>query len=136
MRYMGIDYGDSRVGVAITDALGITAQGLETVPNKVYNKMVDRISQIINEYKPAKIIVGLPKNMDGSIGERGELSKKFVSDLKSIHPEMEFVLWDERLSTVQATRVLNETNTRGKKRKDVIDTVAASIILDSYINSI
>lgn len=136
MRYMGIDYGDARVGVAITDPLGITSQGLETVPNKVYDKMIDRISELILEYKPQKIIVGLPKNMDGTVGERGEISKQFVDDLKQKHTDIEFILWDERLSTVQASRVLNETNTRGKKRKNVIDTVAASIILESYINSL
>lgn len=136
MRYMGIDYGDARVGVAITDPLGITSQGLETVPNKVYDKMINRISELIVEYKPQKIIVGLPKNMDGTVGERGEISQKFVEDLKSKHTDAQFILWDERLSTVQASRVLNETNTRGKKRKNVIDTVAASIILESYINSL
>ena len=134
MRYMGIDYGDARVGVAITDPLGITSQGLETVPNKVYDKMINRISELISEYKPQKVIVGLPKNMDGTIGERGEISKKFVEELKEKHGDIEFILWDERLSTIQASRVLNETNTRGKKRKNVIDTVAASIILESYIN--
>lgn len=136
MRYMGIDYGDARVGVAITDPLGITSQGLETVPNKVYDKMINRISELIVEYKPQKIIVGLPKNMDGTVGERGEISQKFVDDLKQKHTDAQFILWDERLSTVQASRVLNETNTRGKKRKNVIDTVAASIILESYINSL
>ena len=136
MRYMGIDYGDARVGVAITDPLGITSQGLETVPNKVYDKMINRILELISEYKPQKVIVGLPKNMDGTIGERGEISKKFVEELKEKHNDIEFILWDERLSTVQASRVLNETNTRGKKRKNVIDTVAASIILESYINSL
>ena len=136
MRYMGIDYGDARVGVAISDPLGITSQGLETVPNKVYDKMLNRISELITEYKPQKIIVGLPKNMDGTIGERGEISKKFVADLKEKYKDIEFILWDERLSTVQASRVLNETNTRGKKRKSVIDTVAASIILESYMNTL
>ncbi len=136
MRYMGIDYGDARVGVAISDPLGITSQGLETVPNKVYDKMLNRISELITEYKPQKIIVGLPKNMDGTIGERGEISKKFVADLKENFADIEFILWDERLSTVQASRVLNETNTRGKKRKNVIDTVAASIILESYMNTL
>lgn len=136
MRYMGIDYGDARVGVAITDPLGITSQGLETVSNKVYDKMINRILELISEYKPQKVIVGLPKNMDGTIGERGEISKKFVEELKEKHNDIEFILWDERLSTVQASRVLNETNTRGKKRKNVIDTVAASIILESYINSL
>lgn len=136
MRYMGIDYGDARVGVAISDPLEITSQGLETVPNKVYDKMLNRISELITEYKPQKIIVGLPKNMDGTIGERGEISKKFVADLKEKYKDIEFILWDERLSTVQASRVLNETNTRGKKRKSVIDTVAASIILESYMNTL
>ena len=136
MRYMGIDYGDSRVGVAVSDPLGITSQGLETIPNKVYDKMITRISELINEYSPDKIIVGMPKNMDGTIGKRGEISQKFVDDLSKVYPDAEYILWDERLSTVQASRVLNETNTRGKKRKNVIDTVAASIILESYLGSL
>lgn len=136
MRIIGIDYGDARVGIAVSDPLGFTAQGLETVPNKVYNKMVERVVEIIKSYSAEKIVIGLPKNMNGTLGERGEISKKFADELKDFFPDAEIILWDERLSTVQAAGVLNVTNTRGKDRKNVIDTVAASIILQSYLDSI
>lgn len=136
MRIIGIDYGDARVGVAVSDPLGITAQGLETVPNKVYAKMFQRVCEIIKEYGAEKIVIGLPKNMNGTLGERGEISKKFADELKEVFEGIQIILWDERLSTVQAAGVLNVTNTRGRDRKNVIDTVAASIILQSYLDSI
>lgn len=136
MRIIGIDYGDARVGVAVSDPLGFTAQGLETVPNKVYNKMKERVVEIIKNYNAEKIVIGLPKNMNGTLGDRGEISKKFADELKGYFPDTEIILWDERLSTVQAAGILNVTNTRGKDRKNVIDTVAASIILQSYLDSI
>jgi len=136
MRIIGIDYGDARVGIAVSDPLGFTAQGIETVPNKVYAKMLERVVEIIKSYTADKIVVGLPKNMNGTLGPRGEISQKFADELKAYFPETEIILWDERLSTVQAAGVLNVTNTRGKDRKNVIDTVAASIILQSYLDSI
>lgn len=136
MRIIGIDYGDARVGIAVSDPLGFTAQGVETVPNKVYNKMVERVVEIIKSYSAEKIVIGLPKNMNGTLGPRGEVSKQFAEELKGYFPDAEIILWDERLSTVQAAGVLNMTNTRGKDRKNVIDTVAASIILQSYLDSI
>ncbi len=136
MRIIGIDYGDARVGIAVSDPLGFTAQGVETVPNKVYAKMLERVVEIIKNYNAEKIVIGLPKNMNGTLGPRGEISQKFADELKGYFPEAEFILWDERLSTVQAAGVLNVTNTRGKDRKNVIDTVAASIILQSYLDSI
>lgn len=134
MRIIGIDYGDARVGIAVSDPLGYTAQGIETVPNKVYTKMLARVVEIIKEYNAEKIVVGLPKNMNGTLGERSVISQQFAAELKGYFPEAEIVLWDERLSTVQAAGVLNVTNTRGKNRKNVIDTVAASIILQSYLD--
>ena len=136
MRIMGIDYGDSRVGIAVSDALGYTAQGIKTLPNKVYEKMMDNLLVLIDEYSSPKIVIGLPKNMDGSKGERCNVTEAFADDLKKRRPELEIVFWDERLSTVQAAGILNTTNTRGKDRKNVIDTVAACIILESYMQSI
>lgn len=136
MRIMGIDYGDSRVGVAVTDLLGYTAQGVKTLPNKVYDKMMTNLLSMIDEYAVDKIVIGLPKNMDGSKGERCDITEAFAEDLKSRRPEIEIVFWDERLSTVQAAGILNITDTRGKDRKNVIDTVAACIILESYMKSI
>jgi len=136
MRIMGIDYGDARVGVAVSDALGITAQGVATVPNKVYSKMMERLKALIDEYNTQIVVIGLPKNMDGTQGERCDVTKNFAKDLKELCPQIEIVFRDERLSTVQAAGILNVTNTRGKDRKNVIDTVSACIILEDYLNSI
>lgn len=136
MRIIGIDYGDARVGVAVSDPLGYTAQGVETVPNRVYNKMLSRVVEIIKSYNADKIVIGLPKNMNGTLGDRSEVSRMFADELGQYFPDAEIILWDERLSTVQAAGILNLTNTRGKDRKNVIDTVAASIILQSYLDSI
>ncbi len=136
MRIMGIDYGDARVGVAVSDALGITAQGVATVPNKVYSKMLERLAALVNEYNTPTVVIGLPKNMDGTEGERCDVTKAFASDLKDKCPEIQIIFRDERLSTVQAAGILNVTNTRGKDRKNIIDTVSACIILEDYLNSI
>ena len=136
MRIVGIDYGDARVGVSVSDPLGITAQGVATVANRVYEKMLDSLVKIINEHSAQKIVVGLPKNMDGTVGERGEVTRAFVCDLKERVGGIPVELWDERLTTVQAAGILNVTNTRGKDRKNVIDTVAACIILQSYLDSL
>ncbi|MBQ7572648.1 MAG: Holliday junction resolvase RuvX [Clostridia bacterium] len=134
MRILGIDYGDARVGVAVSDLLGITSQGVKTIKNTGKNKLLSELSQIIDEYKPEKIVIGLPKNMDGTQGFRAEATYKFADNLKTVY-DGEIVFYDERLSTVSATRFLNATNTTGKKRKAVLDTVSACIILDGYMMS-
>lgn len=135
MRIMSIDYGDSRVGIALSDALGITAQGLKTLPNKVYPKLLDAIVGIVCEYDINTIVVGMPKNLDGSHGARAEVTEAFAGDLSQRLPEAKIVFQDERLTTVEATRFLNYTNTRGKSRKAVIDTVSAEIILQTYLDT-
>lgn len=135
MRILGIDYGDSRVGIAASDLLGWTAQGIRTIPNHGEKKLLAEIEPILLEYKPEKIVIGLPKNMDGTQGFRAEATYQFAECLKTIYTG-EIVFWDERLSTVSAARILNETNTRGKNRKKVLDTVAACIILENYLNSL
>lgn len=135
MRIMGIDYGDSRVGIAISDPLGYTAQGIKTLPNKVYSKLLDSVVNIALEYGVTVVVIGLPKNMDGSEGFRADITKSFTNDLKEKLPGIQFIFQDERLTTVQASGFLNATNTRGKSRKNVIDTVAAEIILQSYLDS-
>lgn len=135
MRILGIDYGDARVGVAVSDELGFTAQGVGTVKNKGMKNLIAELSSIIEQYKPQKIVVGLPKNMDGTVGFRGEATYEFVDELKQVY-QGEIIYQDERLTTVGASRFLNETNTRGKKRKNVVDTVAACLILENYLNSI
>lgn len=134
MRILGIDYGDSRVGIAVSDPLGFTAQGVKTLKNKNTKKLLAELSEIISEYNPETIVIGKPKNMDGSEGFRADATYKFAESLKTIYNgKIEFM--DERLTTVSATRVLNETNTRGKDRKNVLDTVSACFILESYLNS-
>ena len=135
MRIMGIDYGDSRVGIAVSDPLGCMAHGLKTVPNKVYSKMINSIIEIVSEYNITEIVIGLPKNMDGTLGFRSETTMQFAEDIKKELPDVKFSFQDERLTTVQASVFLNETNTRGKSRKNIIDTVAAEIILQSYLDS-
>ena len=121
------------MGVAVSDPLCMTAQGVKTVKNRGLENLINDISEIINEYKPETIVIGKPKNMDGTEGFRVEETLKFAEDLKTIYSgKIEYI--DERLTTVSATRVLNETNTRGKDRKAVLDTVSACFILETYLN--
>lgn len=134
MRILGIDYGDARVGIAVSDLLGITAQGVKTIKNTGTKKLLAGLEDVIKEYKPEKIVIGLPKNMDGSEGFRVDATKEFAEKLKEIY-DGEIVFWDERMSSLGAKRYLNETNTRGKKRKAVLDTVAACIILEGYLTA-
>lgn len=132
MRIIGIDYGDARVGIAVSDPLGITAQGVGTIKNKGTEKLLSELKKVIDEYMPEKIVLGLPKNMDGSLGFRAEATKEFADALKSVYGG-EIVFWDERLTTVGATRYLNETNTVKQARKNVIDTLSACLILEGYM---
>ena len=132
MRIIGIDYGDSRVGVAASDPLGITAQGVGTIKNKGREKLLLELKKIIDDYAPEKIVIGLPKNMDGSLGFRADATYEFAENLKTIY-EGEIDFWDERLTTVGAARFLAETGTFKKARKNVIDTVSACLILEGYM---
>lgn len=134
-RMMGIDYGDARVGIAVSDLLGVTAQGVETIQNTGRKALFARLSELLEHYRPAVIVVGYPKNMNGTLGERAQKTDLFVQRLREVY-NGNIVLCDERLTTVSAIRSLNETNTRGKKRKDVIDTVAATLILQNYMDSL
>lgn len=133
MRIMGIDYGDARVGVAVTDLLGLTAQGVGTIKNKSRKWLMDELKKLIDEYTPETIVVGLPRNMDGSEGFRVEATHKFVERIKEIYSgNIEYE--DERLTTMGAARFLDTTNTRGQKRKAVIDTVSACLILEGWLS--
>lgn len=134
MRIMGIDYGYSRVGIAISDLFGWTAQGHETLKNEK-EKTINKIVELAKENDVEKIVLGHPKNMDGSLGFRSEITIEFLKQLQEAF-KGEVVLWDERLSTVAATKTLNETNVRGKKRKKVLDTLAAVYILQGYLDSL
>ena len=123
MRILGIDYGDARVGIAVSDLLGFMAQGVRTIKNRGTEKLLTELKEILDEYKPEKIVIGLPKNMDGSEGFRVDATHEFADALKTIY-DGEIVFWDERLSSVGAARFLNG-NKYTRKRKRCIDTVAA-----------
>ena len=136
MRIIGLDYGTKTVGVAVSDALAITAQGLETITRKEENKLrktLARIEEIIKEYNVTKIVVGLPKNMNNTIGERAEACKEFAAKLER-RTGIEVVMWDERLSTVSASNVLIESGVRREQRKAVIDKISAVFILQGYLD--
>ena len=134
MKYLGIDWGKSRIGVARSDALGFLATPVGTIHEKNFRIQLDKMCEIIETEKPDKLIFGLPKNMDGSEGESAELIREFSQKL-SDRTGVPFELVDERLSTVSAHRILNDVNMNGsKKRRDVVDTVSAVIILQSYLD--
>ena len=134
-KYLGVDYGDVRTGLAECDVSGMLASGITTIKEGGMRKTAIRVAKEAEMRSCKKIVIGLPKNMDGSIGFRGEATQKFADMLKE-KTEAPIIFWDERLSTVSAIRTLNETNVRGKDRKKVIDTVAATYILQNYLDSI
>ena len=138
MRIMGLDLGSKTVGVALSDPMMITAQPLETITRKEENKLrqtLARIEAIIEEYGVKKIVLGYPKNMNDSVGERALISEEFKDKLER-RTGLEVVLWDERLTTVAADEVLAETGVKKADRKQYIDQVAATFILQEYIDSI
>ena len=132
-RILGVDFGVARTGVAVTDPLGMMAQGVATISSRRVEKVLEEVVKYSKQYDAETIVVGLPKNMNNTIGERGEACIEFGDMLKA-ETGLEVVMWDERLSTVSAINFLNETNTRGAKRKAVVDTVAAEIILQNYLD--
>ena len=137
MRIMGLDFGSKTVGVAVCDPLGLTAQGLETITRKEENKLrhtCQRIETLIQEYEITSIILGYPKNMDDSVGERGKKTREFRELLKR-RTGLSVILWDERLTTVEADEILRESGVPKDQRKKVIDKVAAGIILQSYLDA-
>lgn len=130
---MGLDVGDKTIGVAISDPLLITAQGLMTIRRESYKKDIDSLIEIINKYNIRKIVVGIPKNMNNTIGPQGEKVLDFVDKLKN-KVNIDIVLEDERLTTVQAEKLLIKSDVKRKNRKKVIDKVAATYILQSYLD--
>lgn len=138
MRILGLDYGTKTVGVAISDPLLITAQGLEIIRRDSENKIrktYARIEEIIKEYEVEKIVLGLPKNMNGTEGDRVEKTKEFKEALER-RTGIEVVLWDERLTTVSADKIMMESNIRREHRKEYVDEIAAMIILQNYLEYI
>ncbi|RDU35101.1 Holliday junction resolvase RuvX [Neobacillus piezotolerans] len=136
MRIMGLDVGSKTVGVALSDEFGWTAQGLETIKiDEEKNEFgFERLGQLLKEYGVEQVVIGLPKNMNGTIGPRAEASKRFAEEVERLF-SVPTVLWDERLTTMAAERVLLEADVSRKKRKKVIDKMAATMILQGYLDS-
>ena len=135
MQKIGIDYGDSRVGLAITDPLGITVQGLETVHHHGNDKLVlKRLEELLQEHQIDTFVVGLPINMNGTKAERVEVTEKFIHKLKCKFPKIKVETIDERLTTVEAHRTMNYLNIDKNKKKEIVDTLAAIYILETYVN--
>ncbi|HHY41997.1 MAG TPA: Holliday junction resolvase RuvX [Thermoanaerobacterales bacterium] len=133
MRILGLDIGERRVGVAISDELGFSAHGLDVIERKKNGEDIKRIAELVSQYNVSKVVVGLPKNMDGSLGPSGEAVKKYAAKLQNtLGIELDF--WDERLTTVAAEKILIEADMSRKKRKTVIDKMAAVLILQSYLD--
>ncbi|MTI80080.1 MAG: Holliday junction resolvase RuvX [Firmicutes bacterium] len=135
MRLMGLDVGDKTIGVAVSDLMGWTAQGVEVIRRGEIRNDLKRLAELVKQYEVEKIVVGLPKNMNGSIGPQGEKVQKFTERIKNeLHLPVEF--WDERLTTRAAEKVLISADVSRKKRKKVIDKMAAVFILQGYLDSL
>lgn len=136
MRILGLDYGSKTVGVAVSDPLGFTAQGVEIIRRKSENKMrqtLARIEELIAQYQVEEIVLGLPKNMNNTLGDRAEKSLELKETLER-RTGLPVVMWDERLTTVSANRVLMETGVRRENRKEHVDEIAAGFILQGYLD--
>ena len=135
MRILGIDYGEARVGVAITDELNITAQGLETIQRKGSDKIVlRRLDEIFEKYNNVDtIVVGMPLNMNGTMSERAEITQKFVHKLKCKYNKMKIDTIDERLTTVEAHKTMNFLDVNKHKKRNIVDTISAVYILETYM---
>ena len=132
-RILGIDFGERRIGLALSDSLGITAQGLPTLDTKKTEDIFAYIENIVKEQNVTKIIVGMPKNMNGSIGPKGREVEKFIQELIK-RTEIEVIPWDERLSSVQSLKAMREMGIK-QKHKEVADRISATLILQSYMDS-
>ena len=137
MRILGIDYGDARVGLAVSDALGITAQGLETIHYNGNDKVVlKRLQEVVDEYDIKTIVIGMPYNMNGTSSERVEITKKFIHKLNCKFPKIDVVEIDERLTTVAAHKTMNFLDVNKHKKRDIVDTISAVYILETYLNKL
>ncbi len=135
MRAIALDVGDKTIGVAVSDLLGITAQGVETIRRTSNKNDLNRLGELVTQYGAEVFVIGLPKNMDGTESTRCELVKNFATKLNASFPNVKQIFWDERLSTVAATRSLIEADLSRKKRKKVIDKMAAVYILQGWLES-
>ena len=137
MRILGIDYGDARTGIAITDALNITAQGLETIHNEGSDKLIlRRLDEILERYEIDTIVIGRPINMNGTPSERTEITEKFIHKLKCKYNKLKIEIVDERLTTVAAHKTMNFLDINKNKKRNIVDTISAVYILETYLNKI
>ncbi len=135
MRILGLDIGDRTIGVAVCDPLGLTAQGITTIKRKSIVLDIEEIAKICKEYNVESIVSGLPKNMNGTIGPQGEKVQRFCEELKETL-DLEVKMWDERLTTVAANRAMLEGDLSRSKRKKIVDKIAATFILQGYLDSL
>ena len=133
-RILGVDFGDTRTGIAVSDISRFLATGIGYISPGGIVKTADRVAEIAMEQKAGAVVVGLPKNMDGSEGFRAQRCREFADLLRQRLGDIPIAMMDERLTTMSASRYLNETNTRGSKRKGVIDTLSAQIILQNTLD--
>ncbi len=137
MRILSIDYGDTRTGLAITDALNITAQGLETIYNNGNDKIIlKKIDELLQKYEIGTIVVGYPLNMNGTKSERTEVTEKLIHKLKCKYNKIEIKYVDERLTTVAAHKTINLLDVGRNKKKNIVDTISAVYILETYLKSV
>lgn len=134
MRWMGLDYGDKTIGVAVSDEMGWTAQGIEVIRRKSPEEDLERIRTLVETYGVDELVVGFPRNMNGSVGPRGEICKEFAETLRR-KLQLPVHLWDERLTTAEAERMLIKADVSRKKRRQVIDKMAAALILQGFLDS-
>lgn len=134
MKVMSVDYGDVRTGVALSDAMGMLASPLTVIKETYQPKLVDKLLKIINENNITTVVIGLPRNMDGTYGYRCDECRSLGNALANIKDDLKVVYEDERLTTVMAHNILSSNNVRGKKRKDTVDAVSAVTILQSYLD--
>ncbi len=135
MRILGIDYGEARVGIAVTDLLGITAQGLETIQRNGSDKVIlRRLDEIFEKYEVDTIVVGMPLNMNGTMSERAKITEQFVHKLKCKYNKMKIETIDERLTTVEAHKTMNFLEVNKNKKRNIVDTISAVYILETYLN--
>jgi len=137
MRILGIDYGEVRTGIAITDGLNITAQGLETIVSNGNDKVIlKRLDEILNQYEIDTFVVGNPLNLNGTKSERTEITEKFINKLKCKYNKIKIEIIDERLTTVAAHKTMNILDINKNKKKNIVDTISAVYILEIYLNKL
>lgn len=135
MRSMSLDVGTKTIGIAVSDLTGLIASGVETIRRTSIERDYQRLGELIKEYEVDTLVVGYPKNMNGTVGERAQACVALAEELKVKFAPIKVVMWDERLSTVAAERVLIDADMRRNKRKKIIDTMAAVVILQNYLDS-